>query len=361
MKIKAFITHKKAEFFDDCQDRFSLNKETKSIAVSDGMSQSWHQKKWAELLVSAYTDNCQWTPNLDSVRTLCAKWKEWVESYIEGLRERVNAGDNRAMHILYRNERNLNNGNSAGATLVGIRFTDNKWCCDVLGDSCLIEKNPNGTFEFRTSQEGEFDNYPDYYDSNPQKTGKGIFKYFNGELNEKSNLLLLVSDPLSDHLLEHKKRDCLNEKINELQKISSHEDFKNLVSKWRNEGMHNDDTTLIIIEYDGSNEFNIEWKDDIDELSKINNGTDDPPTKVIEKPNQPIETQSEEKENNQISDEEFIKQAKSIFRKLRRIEENKSFVKRILDCLKKEDARNSEEFLNEFLRRLYEEFIILKK
>ena len=51
MKIRAFITHKKAEHFNDCQDRFSINADTKSVALSDGMSQSWQQKIWAQLLV----------------------------------------------------------------------------------------------------------------------------------------------------------------------------------------------------------------------------------------------------------------------------------------------------------------------
>ena len=40
MKIRAFITHKKTEHFQDCQDRFCVNADTKSAAVSDGMSQS---------------------------------------------------------------------------------------------------------------------------------------------------------------------------------------------------------------------------------------------------------------------------------------------------------------------------------
>lgn len=60
MDIRAFITHKKAETFSDCQDRFSINSDTKSVAVSDGMSQSFFQKIWAENLVDAFVDNSQW-------------------------------------------------------------------------------------------------------------------------------------------------------------------------------------------------------------------------------------------------------------------------------------------------------------
>ena len=71
MRISAFITHKKSERYSDCQDRFSVNKDTKSIAVSDGMSQSYQQKIWAALLAEAFTSGELLTiteEKLDSLR-----------------------------------------------------------------------------------------------------------------------------------------------------------------------------------------------------------------------------------------------------------------------------------------------------
>ena len=81
MKVRVFITHKKAEHFQDCQDRFSVNRDTKSVAVSDGMSQSIFQKIWAEILVDAYTKSREWTPSNESdhstVKTiLSSTWKK---------------------------------------------------------------------------------------------------------------------------------------------------------------------------------------------------------------------------------------------------------------------------------------------
>ena len=56
MDIRAFITHKEAETFSDCQDRFSINSDTKSVAVSAGMSQSFSPNIWAEHLVDAFVN-----------------------------------------------------------------------------------------------------------------------------------------------------------------------------------------------------------------------------------------------------------------------------------------------------------------
>ena len=82
--------------------------------------------------------------------------------------------------MVYRNERNLAEGRSAGATFVGVRFNGYKWACTVLGDSCLIEWNGTEA-KFHTSQDVEaFDSYPDYFDSDASKGGKGTPKDVNG-------------------------------------------------------------------------------------------------------------------------------------------------------------------------------------
>lgn len=51
-------------------------------------------------------------------------------------------------------------------------------------------------------------------------------------------------------------------------KLKGHEDFCSLVDDWRQSGLHNDDSTLCIIEPDGSMDFNIEQEDDISSLIK---------------------------------------------------------------------------------------------
>jgi len=54
MEIRAFIYHKEAEKYSDCQDYFEISSQNNRIAVSDGMSQSIYPQWWAEILAKAY-------------------------------------------------------------------------------------------------------------------------------------------------------------------------------------------------------------------------------------------------------------------------------------------------------------------
>ena len=260
MVIRAFITHKQAELFTDCQDRFGVNHDTKSIAVSDGMGSTWQQKIWAQLLVDTYTDNTDWYPSNETIKPLCQTWRVKVADFIQNLKE-TNAPEN----MIYRNERNFAEGRSAGATFVGIRFNGNDWSGSVLGDSCLIEWDGNQA-KFNTSQDTEtFDSYPDYFDSDASKEGKGVPKPIEGIMTE-GKYLLLVSDPFSEFLLEHSKQGNIAKYIQQLLSLTTHDVFETLVSEWRKEGMHNDDTTLVIVEYDKSEDFSITHQDNIVEM-----------------------------------------------------------------------------------------------
>ena len=262
MKIRAFITHKQAELFKDCQDRFGVNRNTKSIAVSDGMGSTWQQKIWAKLLVDTFINNIEWCPSKEAIRPLCKTWRDEVADFIQKLKDK-NAPEN----LIYRNEKNLAEGRSAGATFLGIRFNGNEWNGSVLGDSCLIVWDGNEA-KFNSSQDSEtFDNYPDYFDSDASKVGKGIPKDINGVLAE-GKWLLLVSDPFSEFLLKHRKYGDIAKYVQHLLSLDSHDDFETLVSEWRKEGMHNDDTTLVIVEYDNYDALTINHWDDIEERIK---------------------------------------------------------------------------------------------
>lgn len=262
MKIRAYITHKKAEHFKDCQDRFSVDCGTKSVAVSDGMSQSYQQKIWAELLVSSFTSNIEWVPNHASVKELSPLWLDGVRRFIQKLKD-----TNAPQYLVIMNENALAQRKSAGATFCGIRFKGNDWSGDVLGDSCLIELKKGRIQNIYTSQQGgEFDNHPDYFDSNSLSEGKGTPLEIRGTL-DKQSVVLLVSDPLSDFLNEKMKLGMEETYVKELLCLNSHSEFEALVENWRdNLNMHNDDTTLVIIEDDGESEFNLESCDNLSSL-----------------------------------------------------------------------------------------------
>ena len=183
-----------------------------------------------------------------------------VSEFIQNLKN-IKAPEN----MIYRNERNLAEGRSAGATFVGIRFDGSKWSGEVLGDSCLIEWDGNEA-KFNTSQDTDaFDSYPDYFDSNPLKDGKGTPKSIEGTLKD-GTILFLVSDPFSEFMLEHSKQGDIAKYVQKLLSLASHDDFEALVDEWRKEGMHNDDTTLVIVESDNAEVLTITYADNIAEM-----------------------------------------------------------------------------------------------
>ena len=300
MDIRAFITHKEAETFSDCQDRFSINSDTKSVAVSDGMSQSFFQKIWAENLVDAFVNNPRWNLYGEQCNEFLKEQQgKWLEKVLDRIEEQKHDGTQE--NIIYRNEKFVAQGKSAGATLLGVRFVGANWHCQVLGDSCLIEIKDGEIVQICTSQEGdEFDNFPDHFDSNPKLSGKGNAKEFKGTL-ETDSVLLLVSDPFSDFLNEQRKKGSVKELVDALLNIGTHEEFEKLVSDWRTiKGMHNDDSTLVVIRYDGNTEFNVGYEDSLKNL-----GQDDSKKTLM-----PVM-----KTNESEIDEEFIKDFMGSFEK----------------------------------------------
>ena len=197
MKIRAFITHKLNECYSDCQDRFSINKKSRTLAVSDGMSQSVFPDFWADILSEYYTTKGSYSEM--ERQSLCEQWLRKVEQYKE---HEIEAGRNPSWRI-----NNISAGHdSAGATLCGVKFENaNNWNGHVLGDSCIIEIdwNLNHVVKIHNSQCKTFDCYPDFFDSSPKEKGKGEMKPCSGSI-DKDHSLLLVSDPFSEFLFKNK-------------------------------------------------------------------------------------------------------------------------------------------------------------
>lgn len=264
MKIRAFITHKLKENYSECQDRFCIDSDTHAIAVSDGMSQSVFPDYWAEILSSFYAKNGHCT-NEDR-KELCDVWLKKVEDFI-GIEKQNKKNPWRLQNCIEAQD-------GAGATLCGVKFIDaENWIGHVLGDSCIIEVDITGKepVNILTSESKVFDSYPDYYESFPNKVGRGQIKEFSGKLSE-GHCLLLVSDPFSE-FLSNNKEHC-SQWLTRILELKGHEEYCSLVDDWRQEGLHNDDSTLCIIEHDGSKDFNIEQEDDIYSLIKSKKPTE---------------------------------------------------------------------------------------
>ncbi len=257
MKIRAFITHKLAEKYEDCQDFFSYNEEKKRLAVSDGMTQSIFPQWWAELLSESYVDGSE-PKNIDDVETLRKKWIDKVNQFKSNQEEK-----GKSTWML---ENALAEKRGAGATLCGVNFLEeNKYNYYVLGDSCLIVVNQeHRILEIKGSHQGNFNNHPDYFDS--IQGGKGV-PVTKGLCDFPQNgALLLVTDALAEFLERKRREGCEKEYVERLLAVDTNSLFEEIIGELRHkENMHNDDTTLVIIEYD----FKEEWCLNVSSLAEL--------------------------------------------------------------------------------------------
>jgi len=235
MNLRAFIHHKRAERYSDCQDYFGFDLESRRIAISDGMSQSIYPQWWAKILVDAYLE--RGTAPIDIV-PYQRKWQDQVNDEIE---RRESAGENP-----WRLKNSFSEKSGAGATLCGITWSKDGWICECLGDSCLIAVGHDYEIQICTSQKNEFGNHPDYYDSFGE--GKGKVEEFRRNFIEVE-MLLLVTDPFSELFQKHKTdTEFIKSRIDEIKELTDHQSFVDLVENWRDRfNMHNDDSTLIVL------------------------------------------------------------------------------------------------------------------
>lgn len=244
MRIRAFITHKKAETYNDCQDRFGIGIDNNRIALSDGMtSGTLYPEIWAAQLVKNYvmSDCASISELLSEAREI---WRKEVNQIYE---EKKSQGKNP-----WRLENMINSNISAGATFCGIScdVNDKKWNGEVVGDSAIIELFQNEIRNIYVSGCLPPDNYPDYLDSIKSDIGISKIKCCSGHIEDHSTLLL-VSDPFTDFL--YRQEDNTNY-VMELLSLNNHKEFVELVERWRETGMHNDDTTIVIVEFSKTGE-----------------------------------------------------------------------------------------------------------
>ena len=247
MKLRGFITHKAAEYYSDCADYFRICPRTKRVAGSDGVSQSIMPAEWAKILVDSIVEK-EWTPG-ESTASLKKKWLTLASEFATEERKKGK--------IPWLLENCLVNKDGAAATFCGIGFSDGfKWTASILGDSSLVEiDNDNQIVRICSSKEGAFDNRPDFFDSFNED--KGEVRQFDGTLADGSKILI-VSDPFSELLQKIKGTSEEKSVINMLLAVTDITSFNATVDTLRTDyQMHNDDSTLVIIEPDESDVMKI--------------------------------------------------------------------------------------------------------
>lgn len=325
MKLKAYIYHKRSEKYKDCQDRFGIDVNNKRIAVSDGMTQSIFPDRWAQILVDAFLESGTIPQDIKPYQYL---WQTFLSNEIS---RRESEGKDPWRLKNFELEKK-----GAGATLCGFTWTSKEWKCECLGDSCLIEISKDYQLRFFTSQVGGFDNHPDYFDSFLKGKGEPVKVYGNFD---NVRALLLVTDPFSELFQRYElNKDFIKERLDEILGLSDHESFVNIVESWRdNYNMHDDDSTLVIIQDFYSDEICCLHIDDLKLLKEIDEELEIPET-IISQDSCEIEKSSEKTLNSR---EKVRKACEELFEEINPSSKGKAqqylinLVKPILDSFKK--------------------------
>lgn len=237
MIIRAFSCPKRCEQAEDNQDCYKVAEDSRALALSDGMSQSLFPREWAELLVKRFCEDDTWS----------LEEKDLVEERAQWLHEAERRQRSAEPRVARRIGNALQQGQGAGATLVGLRFTGgDAWEAYALGDSSLVRVGSRyKLLELWNSQGGRFDNTPDYFDA-LSASGAGSPSQCRGTLAE-GEYLLLVSDPIGA-LLDRLEEDKHPEVLRRLCTLEDENTFRDYVERLRTEyEMTDDDTTLLIV------------------------------------------------------------------------------------------------------------------
>lgn len=242
VSVKGYITHKEAERFVDCFDRYGHNLNNHKFAISDGVSKSFFPDIWAEILVDNFVNSNKRIDlgDFNSYRKLQNNWIKKVGEIVMRPEQK------------YFVKNFFIEGRSAAATFVGLHFFKEnnilKWEAIALGDSFLffvpnaIDHNePYYKILSLSSKENlTFNNFPDFFDSrNPHNKGK--IKQKKNDL--RSGTFYLMTDALSEWFLSNSISAI--ETINSWQ---SQQDFEKCINDLRKINLANDDSSILKIE-----------------------------------------------------------------------------------------------------------------
>jgi hypothetical protein len=240
INIRGYITHKEAEKYTDCADRYAANNSNNRFAIADGVSKSFFPDYWADILVNEFVSY-----DLDKELSIENCQKIWLNK----VAEKVNAPDVKwyTKNAFIRQESGL-------ATFVGLCIENDKWHASALGDSFLFFV-PNGYKGFddwiklsSKSLPVVFDSFPDYYSSRNKQHGE--IQKIEHQLVEGT--FYLMTDALSEWVF-NKKEEAIKE-IKE--KWQNQKDFERSITELRFLNvLNNDDSAILIItlENDGGN------------------------------------------------------------------------------------------------------------
>jgi hypothetical protein len=254
ISIRGYITHKEAEKYSDCADRYAVNTGNNRFAIADGVSKSFFPDYWADILVNNFVV-------LEKDNDLPIN--RWQSEWLEKMKVKVDAPNVKwyTRNAFIKQEPGL-------ATFVGLRFEDKKWFAMALGDSFLFfvpSENTDFNNWVKLSSKSEpvvFDSFPDYFSSRNREHGKIQKK--DGSL--ATGTFYLMTDALSEWVFSQKEKA-----IEKIKKWHSQKEFEHSIDELRLSNLlNNDDSAILIIEIEDDGKTELTYKkEEIQSLSEL--------------------------------------------------------------------------------------------
>jgi hypothetical protein len=311
--IRGYITHKEAEHYSDCADRYAVKTENNRFAIADGVSRSFFPDLWADILVNNFVSTDK--DNQFFIRECQAEWLKQVAEKVQQLDVKWYT-----KNAFVRNESGL-------ATFVTLRFENMKWVAHALGDSFLFfVPKENAGFDnwVKLSSKPEpvvFDSFPDYYSSRNKEHGEE--KSIEEDL--KAGTFYLMTDALSEWVFKEKEKA-----IYEIKKWNSQAQFEQSLTEFRSRSyLNNDDSAILIIELedDGKTELTYD-KAEIQGIYEL-----------------------VEKEKNEIAKQETVEEKKESFVEVKVKSENEK-LKEQLQAQENPTQKNDKKKVQKIIERL---------
>jgi hypothetical protein len=233
-----FLRPKLGHTAAECEDAIAIDAEACRFAVSDGATEAFDARSWADRLARNWVQN-------ESTLTL-EEFREWVAIQGRELRDSWNG-----LSLSWYSEEKARNGSFAAFVGVEIDLENESpsWRAIALGDTCLVHCRDGALLKsFPLSHSESFGSSPVLVASDPslQEIAMQNVVVESG-CCEDGDVLLLLSDGIASWYLQRFEQNDLNP--NTLLETKQNEELNEYFDDQRLTGrMRNDDLAVVRIE-----------------------------------------------------------------------------------------------------------------
>jgi hypothetical protein len=234
MEIKVLQLHKKSSYeYKNIQDKYCLSTTTKSIALSDGTTQSFKSELWAGMLVNSFANN----PSFD-LNSLKVNFKSLATEF-------KNMNFDFSLNFAKASLEKAKRDKGGTATFIGLQLIDNSTIKVInCGDTCLFIIRDNKIISFPFKNLDELDNNNFFINSSKLLENEIENEFFNlDEISiQKDDLIILATDAVSRLIFRNP------ESISSIIKCNNFEDFKDFCeTNWKKNELEEDDISIVTI------------------------------------------------------------------------------------------------------------------